>query len=67
MLCGSAEKRYKDIIKRAYRGKDEEVINIEDKGVAGFVSNTIYYILRSGDIRAKDELFYMGLDSLASI
>lgn len=67
MFRSNTKKRYKDIIKRAYRGKDKEVINIKDKGVTSFISNTIYHILRRGDIRAKDKLFYIGLDSIASI
>ena len=67
ILRGSAEKRYREVIEKAYEGKEEEIADVEDGDVIAFISSAVCDILKRQGIKNHDELFHAGLDSMASM
>lgn len=67
VLRGIAEKKYQNVIDKAYKEKEEEVVDVEDDEVIKFISDAVRGILKRENIKSDDELFHAGLDSIASM
>ena len=67
VLRGSAEKKYREVIEKAYEGKEEEIADVKDDDIIAFISSAVCDILRRQGIKNHDELFHAGLDSMASM
>lgn len=67
VLRGIAEKKFQNFIEKAYKEKEEEVVDVEDDEVIRLISDAVRGIMKGDNIKNNDELFHAGLDSLASM